>query len=108
MALGGSLTATIFVAAIAGIGMVYEAIYWLRVAGQESSLGNILVAVLLREVTPLLVGVILLGRSGSAMLTELGQLQPERQLHALQIQGIDVFQFLVMPRSIASMPCGPS
>lgn len=101
MALGGSLTATVFVAAIVGIGMVYEAIYWLRVAGQEGSLGNILVAILLREVTPLLVGVILLGRSGSAMLTELGQLHTERQLHALQTQGIDVFQFLVMPRSIA-------
>jgi phospholipid/cholesterol/gamma-HCH transport system permease protein len=101
LALGGSLTATVFVAAIVGIGMVYEAIYWLRVAGQEGSLGNILVAILLREVTPLLVGVILLGRSGSAMLTELGQLHAERQLHALQTQGIDVFQFLVMPRSIA-------
>jgi phospholipid/cholesterol/gamma-HCH transport system permease protein len=101
MALGGSLTATVFVAAIVGIGMVYEAIYWLRVAGQEGSLGNILVAILLREVTPLLVGVILLGRSGSAMLTELGQLHTEGQLHALQTQGIDVFQFLVMPRGIA-------
>jgi phospholipid/cholesterol/gamma-HCH transport system permease protein len=101
MALGGSLTATVVVAAIVGIGMVYEAIYWLRVAGQEGSLGNILVAILLREVTPLLVGIILLGRSGAAMLTELGQLQTERQLHVLQTQGIDVFQFLVMPRSIA-------
>ena len=101
MALGGSLRATIFVATLIGIGMVYEAIYWLRVAGQEGSLGNILVAVLLREVAPLLVGVILLGRSGSAMLTELGHVQAERQLHALQAQGIDPFQILVMPRGIA-------
>jgi phospholipid/cholesterol/gamma-HCH transport system permease protein len=100
-ALGGSLTAIIFVAAILGIGMVYQAIYWLRVAGQEGALGNILVTVLLREVTPLLVGIILLGRSGSAMLTELGSLVRERQLHALQAQGIDPFQFLVLPRSVA-------
>ena len=101
LALGGSLPATIFVAAIVGIGMVYQAIYWLRVAGQEGSLGTILVTVLLREVTPLLVGIILLGRSGSAMLTELGYLQSERQLHALQAQGIDPFQLLVMPRGVA-------
>jgi len=101
MTLGGSLPATIFVGILVGIGMVYQAIYWLRIAGQEGSLGNILVAVLLREVAPVLVGVILLGRSGSAMLTELGHIQAERQLHALQAQGIDPFQILVMPRGIA-------
>ena len=101
MALGGSLTATVFVAALVGVGMVYQAIYWLRVAGQEGSLGNLLVAILLRELAPMLVGIILLGRSGAAMLTELGHLHAERQLHALQAQGIDPFQILVMPRGIA-------
>ena len=101
MALGGSLTATVFVAAVVGVGMVYQAIYWLRVAGQEGSLGNILVAILVRELAPILVGIILLGRSGAAMLTELGHLHAERQLHALQAQGIDPFQILVMPRGIA-------
>lgn len=101
LALGGSLTATVFVAILVGIGMVYQAIYWLRVAGQEGSLGNLLVAVLIRELAPILVGIILLGRSGAAMLTELGQLHAERQLHALQAQGIDPFQILVLPRGIA-------
>ncbi|MEZ5833903.1 MAG: ABC transporter permease [Dongiaceae bacterium] len=100
-ALVGSLPATIFVAILLGIGMVYEAIYWLRVAGQEGSLGNLLVAVLLREVAPVLVGIILLGRSGSAMLTELCDLQSGHQLRALQAQGIDPFQIIVMPRCIA-------
>jgi phospholipid/cholesterol/gamma-HCH transport system permease protein len=101
LALVGSLPATIVVAVLAGLGMVYQAIYWLRVAGQEASLGTILVAILFREVVPILVGIILLGRSGSAMLTELGQLQTERQLRALQAQGVDPFQFLAMPRGTA-------
>ena len=101
MALGGSLTATVFVATLVGVGMVYQAIYWLRVAGQEGSLGNLLVAILIRELAPILVGIILLGRSGAAMLTELGHLHADRQLHALQAQGIDPFQVLVMPRGIA-------
>lgn len=99
--LGGSLTATIFVATLVGIGMVYEAIYWLSVAGQEGALGGILMTIVVREVAPLLVGIVLLGRSGAAMLTELADLQAERQLHALQAQGIDAFQILVMPRGIA-------
>jgi phospholipid/cholesterol/gamma-HCH transport system permease protein len=101
LTLSGSLRATIFVAGLVGIGMVYEAIYWLGLAGQEESLGNILVTILLRAVAPLLVGILLLGRSGSAMLTELCHLHSERQLHALQAQGIDPFQVLVMPRGVA-------
>jgi len=101
MALGGSLTATVFVATLVGVGLVYQAIYWLRVAGQEGSLGNLLVAILIRELAPILVGIILLGRSGAAMLTELGHLHADRQLHALQAQGIDPFQVIVMPRGIA-------
>jgi phospholipid/cholesterol/gamma-HCH transport system permease protein len=52
-------------------------------------------------VAPLLVGIVLLGRSGSAMLAELCHLHSERQLHALQAQGIDPFQILVMPRGVA-------
>jgi phospholipid/cholesterol/gamma-HCH transport system permease protein len=101
LALVGSLPATMVVAVLAGLGMVYQALYWLRVAGQEASIGSILVAILFREVVPLLVGIILLGRSGSAMLTELGQMQTERQLRALQAQGVDPFQFLAMPRGTA-------
>lgn len=101
LALLGSLPATIFVAAVLGLGIVYQALYWLRVAGQEGSTGTILVTVLLREVVPLMVGVILLGRSGSALLTELGQLHRDNQIHALTIQGVDPFQLLVLPRATA-------
>jgi phospholipid/cholesterol/gamma-HCH transport system permease protein len=99
--LGGSLPATVVVAAIIGLGLVYQAFYWLRVAGEEGSIGTILVTVLIREVLPLLVGVILLGRSGSMMLIELGELQRSQQFHALLRQGIDPFNFLIPPRGIA-------
>ncbi len=100
-ALLGSLPATVFVAALIGFGMVYQAMYWLQLAGQENLLGTILVTILLREVAPLLVGVVLLGRSGAAMLTELGQLHAERQIHAMQSQGVDPFSLLVLPRGVA-------
>ncbi len=72
-ALVGSLPATVFVAALLGLGMVYQALYWLRVRARKAR-RQILVAVLLRELVPILVGIILLGRSGSSILTELGNL----------------------------------
>jgi phospholipid/cholesterol/gamma-HCH transport system permease protein len=101
MSLIGSLPATMFVGALIGFGMVYQAIYWLQLAGQQNLLGTLLISVVLREVAPILVGIILLGRSGSAMLTELGQLQAGGQIRALQAQGVDGFQFLALPRGVA-------
>jgi phospholipid/cholesterol/gamma-HCH transport system permease protein len=101
LSLIGSLPSTVFVGALVGFGMVYQAIYWLQLAGQQNLLGTVLVSVVLREVAPILVGVILLGRSGSAMLAELGQLQAGGQIRALQAQGIDTFQFLALPPGVA-------
>jgi phospholipid/cholesterol/gamma-HCH transport system permease protein len=100
-ALTGCLPAIIFVASLVGIGMVYQSIFWLRVAGEEGLIGKVLVLVVLREVAPVLVGIVLLGRGASAMLAELSQLNSEHQLHAMQTQGIDPFQLLVMPRGVS-------
>jgi phospholipid/cholesterol/gamma-HCH transport system permease protein len=101
LALTGSLLSTCFLAVLGGLGMVYQALYWLRILGEEQSIGNILVTVLVREVAPLLVGIILLGRAGSVTLTELGNLQSENQIRALESQGVDPFLFLIMPRGAA-------
>ena len=100
-ALAGGLLTTIFAAALIGLGMVYQALYWLSVAGQEEQIGTILVTVLVREVTPVLIGFILLGRSGAVVLTELGHLRAAGEIHALQAQGIDPFLVLVLPRAVA-------
>lgn len=101
IALTGSLVATCFLAVVGGLGMVYQALYWLRVAGQESAIGTVLVTILVRELAPVLVGVILLGRAGSVTLSELGQLRNEQQARVLQSRGLDPFLFLVMPRGVA-------
>lgn len=55
----------------------------------------------MRELTPVLVGLLMLGRSGAATLVELGTLRLTDQLRVLEGQGLDPFQFLVLPRAIA-------
>lgn len=100
-ATGGGLATIMVTASLAGIAMVYEALYWLGVAGQAQLTGSILVTVLVRELTPLLVGLILLGRSGMLTATELGTLQTGGQIRALFAQGIDPFLLLVLPRTLA-------
>ncbi len=98
---GGGLATTLVTAILAGLAMVSQALYWLGLAGEETLAGQILVTVLVRELTPLLIGFVLLGRSGTVMVTELGRLQLGGQVRTLAGLGIDPFLFLVLPRAVA-------
>ena len=100
-ATGGGLATTMVTASLAGFATVHEALYWLGVAGEGQLTGSILVTVLVRELTPLLVGLILLGRSGMLTVTELGMLRTGGQVRTMLAQGIDPFLLLVLPRTLA-------
>ena len=100
-AVGGGLSATLVTAALIGLVTVSQALYWLGEAGQEELIGPVLVTVLVREVAPLLVGLILLGRSGVVVVSEIGELQIGGQVSALAAQGLDPFLLLVLPRACA-------
>jgi phospholipid/cholesterol/gamma-HCH transport system permease protein len=99
--IAGGLSTTLACAALVGLGMVYQALYWLGVAGQPRFIGTVLVATLLRVVAPLLVGLILLGRSGMLGVAEIGGLTASGAVRALEAQGIDPFLFFVLPRACA-------
>lgn len=98
---GGGLVTTLVTAALTGFAMVAQALYWLGLAGQEELAGSILVTVLVREVTPLLIGFVLLGRSGMVTVAELGSLQLGGQVRAMASEGVDPFLLLVLPRALA-------
>ena len=100
-ATAGGLATTLVTASLAGLAMVYEALYWLGVAGEAQLTGRVLVTVLVRELMPLLVGLILLGRSGMLTVTELGMLRTGGQVRTMLAQGIDPFLLLVLPRTLA-------
>ena len=97
----GSLGTVAVTAVIVGIGLVSEALYWLRTAAEETMTGRILVTVLFREIAPLLVGIILLGRGGMPIAAELGTMLAEGETGILRAEGIDAFRFLVLPRALA-------
>ncbi|MBT8365847.1 MAG: ABC transporter permease [Deltaproteobacteria bacterium] len=90
---------------LVGLGMVYQAIYWLGVFGQTEFTGPILVLVLVREVAPLFVALTVIGRSGSVILVDLGSMKIDGQVRMLDAQGIDPFLFLIVPRVVAVSVC---
>ena len=90
---------------LVGFGLVYQAIYWLGFVGQTEFTGPVLVIVLVREVAPLFVALTVIGRSGSAILVELGNMRVDGQIRMLDAQGIDPFIYLVIPRVVAVSVC---
>ena len=63
--------------------------------------GSILINIVVREIAPILVGVLLLGRNGMLSTTELGLLAMNGEVRSMQAMGIDPFLLLVMPRTLA-------
>ena len=67
-----SVRFTCVVAVLVGISVVVQLQVWSGRVGQSQMLGPLLVAVVARELGPLLANFVLIVRAGSAMTTELG------------------------------------
>ena len=86
------------VAAFVGISVVVQLALWVGEAGQSQMLGPVLVAVVARELGPVLITLIVIVRSGSAMTTELGILKINGEIRGLEAQDDHSFSLIVMPR----------
>ncbi len=98
---GGAVGTIVVTAVLIGVAMIAQGLYWLTTAGQQSLVGTVLVTVLVRELAPLLVGVILLGRSGTVALSEFGTMRSNGEEHVMESLGLDPYQLLLLPRAVA-------
>jgi phospholipid/cholesterol/gamma-HCH transport system permease protein len=85
------------VAAFVGMSVVVQLAFWTGRAGQSQLLGPLLVAVVARELGPLLTNIVVIVRS-SAMAADLGVLKISGEVRVLEAKGNDPFLHLVMPR----------
>ena len=85
-------------AVFVGISVVVQLSFWTGEVGQSQLLGPLLVAVVARELGPVLINLVVIVRSGSAMTTELGVLKINGEVQIREGQGSDPFLQLVMPR----------
>lgn len=56
-----------------------------------------------RELSPILVAIIIAGRSGSAFAAQLGSMRLNQEVEALQVMGLSSFSVLIIPRIVALM-----
>lgn len=75
--------------------------------GSTSALGTMVALTLLRELGPVLAGLLFAGRAGSALTAEIGLMKATEQLDAMDMMGVDPISKVVRPRlwaGIISMP----
>lgn len=75
--------------------------------GSEEAVGQMVALTLLRELGPVVTGLLFAGRAGSALTAEIGNMKSTEQLSSLEVMGVDPLKYIVAPRLWAgfiSMP----
>jgi phospholipid/cholesterol/gamma-HCH transport system permease protein len=90
-----------FMSGALGLVIIGQAVTRLSEVGAISSfLGTIMVTVVVRELGPLMTAMLVLSRSGTANVIELGTARALGEVEALEALGVDTVHYLVMPRVI--------
>jgi len=91
---------TVFAGVMTGIVLTITSYKWLTFTGRIELLGDALSILVIREAAPFLSCVIVVSASASAITAELATMRVTGQVDLIEAQGIDVLEFLVMPRVI--------
>jgi phospholipid/cholesterol/gamma-HCH transport system permease protein len=86
-----------------GLTLAMQGAHELARLGAESYTPNLVIITILRELGPLLVGTVVIGRSGSAITAELGTMKVSEEIKALEVMAINPIRYLVVPRFLAML-----
>jgi phospholipid/cholesterol/gamma-HCH transport system permease protein len=86
-----------------GVTLAMQAAHSLQQLGAEIYVPDLVMVTLLREMGPVLIAVIVIGRSGSAVAAEIGTMKVSEEIEALEVMAINPVQYLVVPRFLAMM-----
>ncbi len=79
----------------------------LKTYGAETSLGMVVALSLLRELGPVVTGLLFAGRAGSALTAEVGLMKATEQLSVMEMMAVDPLRRVIAPRfwgGVISMP----
>jgi phospholipid/cholesterol/gamma-HCH transport system permease protein len=98
----GSLSIIALVAIFVGGVFGLQSVEAFRRFNADQYVGTMVSLVLTREIAPVLTALMVTGRAGSAMATEIGAMRITEQIDALATLAINPIQYLVVPRLLAS------
>ena len=96
-----SFPVVFFTAMFTGMVLALQSFTGFKRFGAESMVGTVVGLTMTRELGPVLTGLIVTGRAGSAMTAELGTMRVTEQIDALYTMALNPIKYLVVPRVIA-------
>ena len=103
-----ALPIAILLSATIGLMLAIQSLYSLGLFGAQNFAYIGIAPRVTREFSPLIMGILIAGRSGSAIAARLATMTINQEIDALQVMGINPVRFLVAPMLIAlvvMLPC---
>jgi len=98
-----SVFIVILTSAFSGMVMCYQTFLGFSTINGDSLVGPVVALSLAKELAPVFTGLIVTGRCGAAMAAQIGSMKVTEQIDALEVMGINSYQYLAVPRVIASV-----
>jgi phospholipid/cholesterol/gamma-HCH transport system permease protein len=99
----GSLTVVLLTGTFTGMVLALQSGLTLDQFGARSMVGRLVSASIVKELGPVLTGLMVAGRVGSGIAAELGSMMVTDQIAALRALGTDPIRKLVVPRILAGL-----
>jgi phospholipid/cholesterol/gamma-HCH transport system permease protein len=103
----GSLTVVLLTGTFTGMVLALQSGMTLDQFGARSMVGRLVSASIVKELGPVLTGLMVAGRVGSGIAAELGSMMVTDQIAALRALGTDPIRKLVVPRILAGLVMVP-
>lgn len=97
-----SLSVVMLIGITVGAALALQSYIGLERFGASQFIGPIVYIAMTREFGPVFTAIMVIGRAGSAITSELGTMRITEQIDALQTLCIDTKQYLIVPRLIAA------
>ncbi|MDZ7736817.1 MAG: ABC transporter permease [Gammaproteobacteria bacterium] len=109
MAIGIAAAPIVFILSFAiGVMLAIQGIHSLKTFGAESQVVVGIALSVTREFGPLITGILVAGRSGSALAARIGTMQVSQEIDALRVMGINPVRYLVAPALVAMLIMVPT
>lgn len=98
-----SVFIVVLTSTFSGMVMAYQTYLGFSTINGDSLVGPVVAIGLAKELAPVFTGLIVTGRCGAAMAAQIGSMKVTEQIDALEVMGINSYQYLAVPRVWAAV-----
>ncbi len=102
-----SMLIVLLTGAFTGMVLGLQGFYALSKFGGEAMLGPTVALSLIREIGPVISALMVTGRAGSALSSEIGIMRITEQIDAYEVMALNPYRYLVVPNLVAAVLCFP-